>query len=320
MIKPFPIDLSINVGGLALRNPVMPASGTFAEGLDKVIDFNRLGAFVTKTITRELRAGNPLPRVVERPGSLINAIGIPSKGVPHFVEQVIPQYTAYEPPLVVSISAPTAEGFASLAAELTLPGVAAIEANISCPNIEEDGKAFAMRAESTEKVTRELRSATKLPLWVKLTPNTGDMPDVARAAEAAGADAVVVANTILSMAIDLKTFKPCLGNIMGGLSGPAIKPIVLRQVFQCAKAIKIPIIGCGGISTAEDAIEYLLAGASAVQVGTATFLQPAAMINIIDGIEMFCLQREISRVTDLVGGIVIEEADDQDLAWLSPPT
>jgi len=320
MIKPFSIDLSVDAGGVALRNPVMPASGTFAEGLDRVIDFNRLGAFVTKTITRELRAGNPLPRVVERPGSLINAIGIPSKGVPHFVEKIIPQYAAYEPPLVVSISAPTAEGFASLAAELTLPGVAAIEANISCPNIEEDGKAFAMRTESTEKVTRELRAATKLPLWVKLTPNTGDMPEVARAAEAAGADAVVVANTILSMAIDLKTFKPCLGNIMGGLSGPAIKPIVLRQVFQCAKAIKIPIIGCGGISTAEDAIEYLLAGASAIQVGTATFLQPAAMINIIDGIEMFCLQREIRSVTELVGAVVIEEADDQDLAWLSPPT
>jgi dihydroorotate dehydrogenase (NAD+) catalytic subunit len=320
MIKPFPIDLSVNIGGLALRNPVMPASGTFAEGLDQVIDFNRLGAFVTKTITRELRAGNPLPRVVERPGGLINAIGIPSKGMPHFVEHVIPQYAAYEPPLVVSISAPTAEGFASLAAELTLPGVAAIEANISCPNIEEDGKAFAMRAESTEKVTRELRAATKLPLWVKLTPNTGDMPEVARAAEAAGADAVVVANTILSMAIDLKTFRPCLGNLMGGLSGPAIKPIVLRQVFQCARAVRIPIIGCGGISTAADAIEYMLAGASAVQVGTATFLQPAAMINVIDGLEIFCVQREIGRVTDLVGGVVIEEADELDLAWLSPST
>ncbi len=165
-----------------------------------------------------------------------------------------------------------------------------------------------------------MRAATKLPLWVKLTPNTGDIAEVARAAEAAGADAVVVANTFLSMAIDLKTFKPCLGNVMGGLSGPAIKPIVLRQVFQCAKAIKIPVVGCGGISTAEDAIEYMLAGATAVQVGTATFLQPAAMISVIDGIEMFCLQREISRVTDLVHGVVIEEADDQDLAWLSPPT
>jgi len=220
----------------------------------------------------------------------------------------------------VSISAPTADGFASLAAELSLPGVAAIEANISCPNIEEDGKAFAMRPEPTEKVTRELRAATTLPLWVKLTPNTGDMPEVARAAEAAGADAVVVANTILSMAIDLKTFKPCLGNIMGGLSGPAIKPIVLRHVFQCAKAVRVPVIACGGISTADDAVEYMLAGASAVQVGTATFIQPTAMISVIDGIAAFCLHREIARVADLTGGVVIEEADEPDLAWLNPPT
>jgi dihydroorotate dehydrogenase (NAD+) catalytic subunit len=314
------VDMSVRIGGLTLRNPVMPASGTFAEGLDRVMDFNSLGAFVTKTITRELRIGNPLPRVVERPGSLINAIGIPSKGVAHFVEETLPYYAPYEPPLVVSISAPTADGFASLAAELTLPGVAAIEANISCPNIEEDGKAFAMEAEATQKVTRALRNATKLPLWVKLTPNTGDMPEVARAAEAAGADAVVVANTILSMAIDLKTFKPCLGNIMGGLSGPAIKPIVLRHVFQCAKAVRIPVIACGGISNSDDAVEYMLAGASAVQVGTATFVQPAAMTTIIDGIEAFCMHREIARVADLTGGVVIEEADEPDLAWLNPPT
>jgi dihydroorotate dehydrogenase (NAD+) catalytic subunit len=314
------IDLSVQVGGLTLRNPVMPASGAFAEGLDRVMDFNRLGAFVTKTITRELRTGNPLPRVVERPGSLINAIGIPSKGVAHFIEETLPYYAAYDPPLIVSISAPTADGFASLASELTLPGVAAIEANISCPNIEEDGKAFAMHPEATEKVTRALRGATALPLWLKLTPNTGDMPEVAQAAEAAGADAVVVANTILSMAIDLKTFKPCLGNIMGGLSGPAIKPIILRHVFQCAKAIRIPVIACGGISSSDDAVEYMLAGASAVQVGTATFVQPAAMTTIIDGIEAFCMHREIARVADLTRGVVIQEADEPDLAWLNPPT
>jgi dihydroorotate dehydrogenase (NAD+) catalytic subunit len=314
------VDLSVTIGGLKLRNPVMPASGTFAEGLDQAMDFSRLGAFVTKTITRELRTGNPLPRVVERPGSLINAIGIPSKGVQHFIEETLPFYRRYDTPLVVSISAPTADGFGSLAAELSLPGVAAIEANISCPNIEEDGKAFAMRPESTTLVTEHLRRATKLPLWVKLTPNTGDMPEVARAAEAAGADAVVVANTILSMAIDLKTFKPCLGNIMGGLSGPAIKPIVLRQVFQCAKVIRIPIIGCGGIATADDAAEYMLAGASAVQVGTATFIQPTAITDIVDGLEAFCLHRDIPRVSDLTRGVIIEEADEPDLAWLNPPT
>lgn len=311
-------DLSVKVGDLRLRNPIMPASGTFAEGLSKVMDFDRLGAIVTKTITRELRAGNPLPRVVERPGSLINAIGIPSKGVAQFIEDVIPYYAKFDTPLVVSISAPTAEGFASLAGELSLPGVAAIEANISCPNIEEDGKAFAMRAASTSAVTRLLRDVTKLPLWVKLTPNTGDIAEVAKAAEDAGADAVVVANTILSMAIDLKTFKPSLGNIMGGLSGPAIKPIVLRQVFQCARAVKIPVIGCGGISTADDVVEYMLAGATAVQVGTATFIHPSAMMTIINDLSAFCLHRDIPRASDLTGRVLIEESDEADLAWVDP--
>jgi dihydroorotate dehydrogenase (NAD+) catalytic subunit len=311
-------DLSVRIGALTLANPVMPASGTFAEGLDKVMDFNRLGAFVTKTITRELRAGNPLPRVVERAGGLINSIGIPSKGVPYFIDHTLPYYAGYKPPLVVSISAPTAEEFAHLAGELTRPGVAAIEANISCPNIEEDGKAFAMRAASTETVVRQLRAATSLPLWVKLTPNTGDIPEVARAAELAGADALVVANTILAMAIDLETFKPCLGNIMGGLSGPAVKPIVLRQVYQCSRAVKIPVIGCGGISTTEDAIEYLLAGAAAVQVGTATFVQPAAMISIIDGLKKFCERRDIPCVADLIGAVLNEESDEPELAWVAP--
>ncbi len=312
------IDLSVRIGALTLANPVMPASGTFGEGLDKVMDFNQLGAFVTKTITRELRAGNPLPRVVERAGSLINSIGIPSKGVPYFLDHTLPDYMGYKPPLVVSISAPTAEEFYRLAAELTLPGIAAIEANISCPNIEEDGKAFAMRAGSTEAVVRQLRAATSLPLWVKLTPNTGDLPEVARAAELAGADALVVANTILAMAIDLETFKPCLGNIMGGLSGPAVKPIVLRQVYQCSRAVKIPVIGCGGISTTEDAVEYLLAGAAAVQVGTATFVQPAAMVTIIDGLKKFCERRDIPRVADLIGAVLNEEADEPELAWVAP--
>jgi dihydroorotate dehydrogenase (NAD+) catalytic subunit len=314
------IDLSVRVGVLSLANPVMPASGTFAEGLDRVMDFNRLGAFVTKTITRELRAGNPLPRVVERAGGLINSIGIPSKGVPHFIQHTLPYYADLEPPLVVSISAPTTEDFAQLAAELSRPGVDAIEANISCPNIEEDGKAFAMRAASTESVVRQLRAATSLPLWVKLTPNTGDLPEVARAAELAGADALVVANTILAMAIDLETFKPCLGNTMGGLSGPAIKPIVLRQVYQCARCVGIPVIGCGGIATPEDAIEYMLAGATAVQVGTATFVQPGAMTTIIDGLVRFCERRDIPRARDLIGAVLNEESDEPELAWVAPPS
>jgi dihydroorotate dehydrogenase (NAD+) catalytic subunit len=311
-------DLSVTIGGLTLRNPVMPASGTFAEGLAQAVDLNALGALVTKTITRELRAGNPLPRVAEVPGGLLNAIGIPSKGVPYFLDHTLPLYRGWTPPIIVSISAPTAEGFAALAAEISVPGIAAIEANISCPNIEEDGKAFAMRPASTEAVVRQLRAATSLPLWVKLTPNTGEIADVARAAEAAGADALVVANTILAMSIDLHTLKPRLGNVMGGLSGPAVKPIILRQVYQCARAVRTPIIGCGGISTAEDAAEYMLAGAAAVQVGTATFVRPGAMVQIIAGLAQFCAARGFKSITELTGALMREEADDDDLAWAAP--
>jgi dihydroorotate dehydrogenase (NAD+) catalytic subunit len=310
--------MSVRIGDLTLANPVMPASGTFAEGLARAVDLNTLGALVTKTITRELRLGNPLPRVAETQGGMLNAIGIPSKGVPYFLAHTLPIMAAWAPPLIVSISAPTAEGFASLAAELSVPGVAAIEANISCPNIEEDGRAFAMRAASTEAVMRQLRAATHLPLWAKLTPNTGDVPEVARAAEAAGADALVVANTILAMSVDLNTFKPRLGNVMGGLSGPAIKPIVLRQVYQCARAVGIPIIGCGGISTAEDAAEYMIAGAAAVQVGTATFLHPGAMTAVIEGLSRFCAARNFPRVADLTGALHREEADELELEWVEP--
>ncbi|TPG59000.1 dihydroorotate dehydrogenase [Roseomonas nepalensis] len=308
-------EMSVRIGDLVLANPVMPASGTFAEGLALAADLDALGALVTKTITRELRAGNPLPRVAETPGGMLNAIGIPSKGVPYFLEHTLPALRAFAPPLVVSISAPTAEGFAALAAEVSVPGVAAIEANISCPNIEEDGRAFAMRAESTEAVIRRLRAATALPLWAKLTPNTGDVPEVARAAEAAGADALVVANTILAMSVDLATFRPRLGNVMGGLSGPAIKPIVLRQVYQCARAVRLPVIGCGGIATAEDAAEYMVAGATAVQVGTATFLHPGAMEAVIEGLARFCAGRGIARVADLTGAIRREEADEAEIEW-----
>jgi dihydroorotate dehydrogenase (NAD+) catalytic subunit len=297
------VDLRVKIGELTLQNPVMPASGTFSETLGPVFSFDRLGAMVTKTITAELRGGNPTPRVAEVGRGLLNSIGIPSKGLPYFLKNILPEFEQYATPLIVSISAPTAESFAVLAEQLDLPGIAAIEANISCPNIEEDGKAFAMRAKSTSAVVERLRKATSLPLWVKLTPNTGDVANVARAAEASGADALVVANTILAMSINIDTFKPTLGNIMGGYSGPAIKPIVVRMVYQCAKAVRIPVIGCGGISTAADAIEYILAGASAVQVGTATFVNPSAMLRVIDGLQDFCDRKGIARISALTGAI-----------------
>lgn len=297
------VDLRVRIGDLVLQNPVMPASGTFAEGLAQIFSFDRLGALVTKTITPDLRGGNPTPRVCEVGQGMLNSIGIPSKGIDYFLEHTLPFYQQFSAPLVVSVSAPSGDAFAAAVARLNVPGISAIEANISCPNIEEDGHAFAMHARSTAQVVEKIRRVTRLPLWVKLTPNTGDVAAVARAAENAGADAVVVANTILAMSIDVETFRPRLGNIMGGLSGPAVKPIIVRMTYQCAKAVRIPVIGCGGISTAADAVEYMLAGASAVQVGTATFVRPTAMLTVIDGLVSFCRRKGLARVADLTGAV-----------------
>lgn len=301
------VDLSVDIAGLTLKNPIMPASGTFSEELAEVFDIECLGAHVTKTITRGLRDGNPTPRVCEVGSSMLNSIGIPSKGVGAFLDKVVPFYQAYETPLVVSISGNTADEFARLCSEVTVEGVAAIEVNISCPNIEEDGKAFAIRPSSTYDVMQKLRAATHLPLWAKLTPNTGETPEVARAAQEGGADALVVANTLLAMAIDIRTRRPKLGNLMGGLSGPSLKPIALRMAYQCAKSTTIPVIGCGGISTAEDVIEFLIAGATAVQVGTATFINPTAMVTVISELERYLEREKLSSVRDLIGTLIDEE-------------
>jgi len=297
------VDLRVKIGRMTLKNPVMPASGTFSEGLARIFSLDHLGAVVTKTITAELRGGNPTPRVAEVGQGMLNSIGIPSKGVRHFVEQIMPEYERCVAPLVVSVSAPTAELFADIVRQLNHSGISIIEANISCPNLEEDGKAFAMRAKSTSAVIEQLRKATDLPLWVKLTPNAGDVAAVARAAQESGADALVVANTILAMSVDTETFLPRLGSLMGGYSGPAIKPIILRMVYQCVQTVDIPIIGCGGIATTEDAVEYMLAGATAVQVGTATFVKPSTMVDIIHGLSAFCERKRIARVSELIGAV-----------------
>lgn len=294
-------DLRVRIGDLSLKNPVMPASGAFNDDLGQVFNLDALGAHVLKTVTPRPRRGNPQPRLHETAAGMLNSIGIPSKGVDYFLAHTLPRYARYQAPLVVSISADTAAEFATLCRQVSVAGVSAIEANISCPNLEEDGRAFAMRPESTLKVMKRLREATSLPLWAKLSPNTGDIAAVAQAAEMAGADALVVANTILGMAIDIEHFRPSLGAVMGGLSGPAIKPIHVRLVYQCRKAVGIPIIGVGGISRAEDAVEYLLAGASAVQVGTATFVHPRAMLEIIAGLRAFMQRKGIARVEELIG-------------------
>jgi dihydroorotate dehydrogenase (NAD+) catalytic subunit len=218
----------------------------------------------------------------------------------------VPHYKAVAAPLVASVSADTADEFAAACEALSVPGVAAIEANISCPNLEADGRAFAMSPEDTHRAISEIKRHARVPIWAKLTPNVTDIAEIARAAEAAGADALVVANTLLGMAIDAATRKPKLGNVMGGLSGPAIRPVIVRMVFQCARVVKIPIIGCGGIMSAADAAEYLLAGATAVQVGTASFLDPAAMLAVIDGLNAYCESQGVARVTELTGAVRID--------------
>jgi len=297
------VDLTTKIGSLTLQNPIMPASGTFSRDMAEVFELDMLGALVTKTITAEIRGGNPTPRVCEVDGGMLNSIGIPSKGLGAFLAKELPGYARYSAPLFVSVSAPTVDGFAELVRQLNVPGIAAIEANISCPNIEEDGKAFAMRPDTTARVVEALRRETDLPLWAKLTPNTGETVEVAQAAESAGADALVVANTILSMAIDARTRKPKLGNLMGGLSGPAFKPIALRMAYQSVRSVDIPVIGCGGISTVEDVAEFLVVGACAVQVGTASFVNPTAMPRLRDDLQVFLAEQGYASVSDFVGSI-----------------
>lgn len=300
-------DLSVKVGSVNLRNPVMPASGCFAIEYAEALDFNRLGALVIKSLSPTCRAGNPTPRVADCQGGMLNAIGIPSHGLDYYLERVLPPYTRFDTPVVASVSADTAALFAEAAAALSLPQVAAIEANISCPNLEADGRAFAVSPQDTFEVLSAIRRQTRHPLWAKLTPNTADVAAVARAAEAAGADALVMGNTVLGMAIDVRTRKPKLGNVMGGLSGPAIKPIALRMVHQCHRAVSLPIIGCGGIATADDAVEFLLAGASAVQVGTASFIDPGVMGKIVDGLHAYCQAHGVERIQTLTGAVAIDD-------------
>lgn len=299
-------DLSVCIGALALRNPVMPASGCFAIEYQEAIDFRQLGALVIKSVSPRSRAGNPTPRVAETRSGMLNSIGIPSKGLDYYRASVLPPYCAFDTPVVVSISADTADEFAEAVASLSLPEVAAIEANISCPNLEADGMAFAISPDTTYQVMDAIRRRTRHPVWAKLTPNASHIAAVARAAEAAGADALVMGNTVLGMAIDIRSRKPKLGNVMGGLSGPAIKPIALRMVHQCYRAVSIPIIGCGGIASADDAVEFMLAGAAAVQVGTASFIDPGAMQKVIAGLHAYCAEMGIERLAALTGQVELD--------------
>jgi dihydroorotate dehydrogenase (NAD+) catalytic subunit len=268
-----------------------------------VIDINRLGALVTKTVSRNFRAGNPPPRVAEVEAGMINSIGLPTKGLTYFLQHQLPEYKQFAPPLVCSISAETIEDFAAMARDVSVPGVDAIEINISCPTRAPGGGNFALNEEHTHKVVKLCREATRKPLWAKLSPNAGDMSAVAEAAEQAGADALTVSNTILGLKISIETRLSSIGNGYGGISGPAVKPIILRMVNQCSKCVKIPIIGCGGISRTEDVIEYLMAGATAVQVGYLNFRHPTAMIALIEGVEAWCTAHGIERIAELTGAM-----------------
>jgi len=299
-------NLNVKVGDLSFRNPVMPASGCFAIEYSEALDFNNLGALVIKSVSPKTRAGNPTPRVSETPSGMLNSIGIPSKGLDYYRREVLPPYTRYDTPVVISISADTVDEFAQAVAEMSLPEVAVIEANISCPNLEADGMAFAMDPDTTYKAVSAIRRNTNHPFWAKLTPNASNVAVVAKAAEEAGADGIVMGNTILGMSIDVRTRKPSLGNVMGGLSGPAIKPVAVRMVHQCYRSVHIPIIGCGGIRCAEDVVEFMLAGASAVQVGTASFIDPGIMQKIIDGLHAYCEEMGVQAISDLTGQVKLD--------------
>jgi dihydroorotate dehydrogenase (NAD+) catalytic subunit len=299
------VNLETRIAGLAMKNPVMTASGTFGYGeeLASFVDLAKLGAVVGKTVTRHPRAGNAPPRTCETAAGMLNAIGLQNVGIERFIEEKLPYLRQFNVPLVVNIAGETIEDFGFLARALSeQEGVAALELNISCPNVAH-GLDFATDPDATEQVVAHAKKCTHLPVFAKLSPNVTDITIIARAAEAGGADALSLVNTFVGMAIDVRTRRPRISNISGGLSGPAIKPLALRAVYRCAQAVQVPLIGIGGIVSGEDAIEFLLAGATAVQVGTATFAQPDAALRVIEGIESYCRKYNVSAVSELVGAM-----------------
>ena len=297
-------DLRVTLGKLTLKNPVLTASGTFgyAGEFEKLIDLNRLGGIVVKGLSLEASRGNPPPRIVETPCGMLNAIGLENVGLEAFVKEKLPVLKKIDAPVFVNIYGKTVEEYAELASRLEdIEEVSGIEVNISCPNVTCGGMAFGVYPESAAQVVRAVRKRTTRHMMVKLSPNVTDITEIARSAEGEGADSISLINTITGMAIDIETRRPKLANITGGLSGPAIRPVALRMVWQAAQAVNIPVIGVGGIMTAKDALEFLIAGAVAVQVGTANFINPHATIDIIEGIEAFLEERNIAEVGDIIG-------------------
>jgi len=297
--------LAVNIAGIKMRTPVMTASGTFGFGVEysDFVDLNKIGAVVVKGTTLKPRPGNKGRRIAETPAGMLNSIGLENPGVEEFLKSILPQLAMYDVPIIVNISGNTVEEYGELAALLSVPGIAGLELNISCPNVKEGGLAFGTHCHSAAAVVEMAKSHTNLPVIVKLSPNVTDIVAMAQAVEQAGADAISLINTLLGMAIDIHKWKPVLGNVMGGLSGPAVKPVAVRMVWQVAQAVKVPIIGMGGIVTAEDAIEFMLAGASAVAVGTGNFVNPKATQSVASGIQEYLEKRGLLHVNELVGKV-----------------
>lgn len=297
-------NLQVNIGGINMKNPVTTASGTFGFGPEysPYLDINKLGAIVVKGTTLEPREGNITPRMAETPAGMLNSIGLQNPGADYLIEKYSPYFAELDTQIIVNISGNTVEEYAKLAAKLDgIKGIAGLEVNISCPNVKKGGMAFGADPVSAAEVTRAVKGSTSLPTIVKLSPNVTDIAGIARAVEEAGADALSLINTLLGMTIDIRRRKPVLGNIMGGLSGPAVRPVAVRAVWQVYQAVKLPLVGMGGIVTAQDALEFILAGASAVAVGTANFINPLATLEVLQGIESYLVEHGLNDINELVG-------------------
>lgn len=305
MIHP---DLSVKIGSMELKNPVLTASGTFGYGREfsSLIDLDLLGGIVVKGVSLKPREGNPPPRIVETPCGMLNAIGLANVGLESFLKEKLPWLQGLNTAVIVNIYGHTVEEYGAVAAGLSgVKGISAIEVNISCPNVEQGGMAFGTDPDMSAKVTERVVKETDKPVIVKLSPNVTDIRKIAVAAEDAGADALSLTNTLTGMAIDIEKRVPKLANISGGLSGPAIRPVALFMVHQVVRAVKIPVIGVGGIVDYRDALEFLIAGARAIQIGTANFVNPKAPLDIIEGLKMFCQDKGIDRIEDVIGTLKV---------------
>lgn len=300
------LKLGVELAGIKMKNPVMTASGTFGWGREyaELVDLGKLGAIVVKGVTIEERQGNKPPRIWETPAGMLNSIGLQNKGVGHFIEEDLPFLGQYDVPVIVNVAGSSVDDYSAVCERLEqAQGVAGLELNISCPNVKSGGLEFGRDAEAAAELVKRVRANTAKPLIVKLSPNVADIAEIAKAVEAAGADGLSLINTVLGMAIDPETWHPRLANVVGGLSGPAIRPIAVRMVWEAARAVKIPVVGMGGILTARDAVEFFLAGAHAVAVGTANFLNPRAALDVLDGIEEYLERKRLTGIAEIVGKV-----------------